>query len=94
MLYAAVHTHPASQCPLKTSDGKKMLKQLFSEDNMKKSGINLTSANMSCPVDSSADHKGFFIVDSKDAQTVTKFFGPMTVDVREVKPLSEVAKTL
>ena len=94
MLYAAVHSHPASQCPLNTSDGKKMIKQLFSEENMKKSGITLTSANMSCPVDSSADHKGFFIVEAKDAQAVKKFFGPMTVELREVKPLSEVAKTL
>ncbi len=94
MLYAAVHTHPASQCPLNTSDGKKMIKQLFSEDNIKKAGIKLTSANMSCPTDTSADHKGFFIVDAKDSQTVKKFFGPMTVELREVKPLSEVAKTL
>jgi len=94
MLYAAVHTHPASQCPLNTGDGKKMVKQLFSEENMMKSEIKLTSANMSCPVDSAADHKGYFIIDAKDADTVKKFFGPMTVDLREVKPLSEVAKTL
>jgi hypothetical protein len=94
MLFAAIHMHPASQCPLNTADGKKMIKQLFSEENMKKSGIKLTSANMSCPPDTGADHKGYFIVEAKDVQTVKKFFGPMTVEVREVKPLSEVAKTL
>ena len=60
MLYAEVHTHPASECPIITTDGKKMLKQLFSEENIKKSGVTLTSANMSCPTDKSVYPKGFF----------------------------------
>jgi len=85
MLYAEVHTHPASECPIITTDGKKMLKQLFSEENIKKSGVTLTSANMSCPTDKSVYHKGFFIVEAKDAQTVKNYFGLMTVDLREVK---------
>ncbi len=94
MLYSAVHTHPAAQCPLETDEGKRMMKQQFSEENLKKSGIRLASANVSCPVDKASEHKGYFIVDAKDAQAVKNFFGPMAVDVREVKPLSEVAKTL
>jgi len=40
------------------------------------------------------DHKGFFTIDAVDASVVKKFFGHMTVDVRHVQPLSEVAKTL
>ena len=94
MLFEATHTHPAAQCPLNTSEGKAMLKQLFSEQNMKNAGINLTAAYMSCPEDTSIDHKGFFTIDAQNPEAITKFFGPMTVEVRPVKPLSEVAKTL
>jgi hypothetical protein len=71
-----------------------MIKQLFSEENIKNSGISLTAAYMSCPQDTSADHKGFFTVDAQNPETIRKFFGPMIVEVRPVKPLSEVAKTL
>jgi hypothetical protein len=94
LLYEATHSHPAAQCPLKSAEGKAMLKQLFSEQNMKNSGINLTAAYMSCPQDISVDHKGFFTIDAKNPEAIKKFFGPMTVEVRPVKPLSEVAKTL
>lgn len=94
MLYEAIHTHPAAKCPLLKPEGKVMIKQLFSEQNMKNSGISLTAAYMSCPQDTAADHKGFFTVEAKDPATITKFFGPMTVEIRPVKPLSEVAKTL
>jgi hypothetical protein len=51
MLFEATHAHKASQCPLLTSEGKGMLKQLFSEQNMKNSGVNLVAAYMSCPQD-------------------------------------------
>ena len=64
MLYEATHTHPATQCPLLSSEGKAMIKQLFSPDNIKKSGINLVAAYMSCPADTSVDHKGFFTIDA------------------------------
>ena len=94
MLYEATHTHQASRCPLLTSEGKAMLKQLFSEQNMKSAGINLTAAYMSCPQDTSVEHKGFFTVDAENQETVKRFFGQMAVDVRPVKPLSEVAKML
>jgi len=49
---------------------------------------------MSCPKDTAADHKGFFTVEAENPAAITKFFGPMTVEVRPVQPLSEVAKTL
>jgi hypothetical protein len=94
LLYEATHTHPAVQCPLLKPEGKAMIKQLFSDDNVKKSGVKIEAAYMSCPKDTAADHKGFFTIDAADPFTVTKFFGPMTVEVRPVQPLSEVAKTL
>ena len=94
MLYEATHSHPASQCPLLSSEGKAMLKQLFSEQNVNSAGIKIEAAYMSCPQDTSADHKGFFTIDAQNPEAIKKFFGPMTVEVRPVKPLSEVAKTL
>jgi hypothetical protein len=94
LLYEAEHSHPAAQCPLLSAEGKAMLKQLFSEQNIKNAGINLTAAFMSCPQDTAVDHKGFFTIDAENPEAVTKFFGPMKVEVRPVKPLSEVAKML
>ena len=94
LLYEATHTHPAAQCPLNSVEGKAMIKQLFSNDNIKKSGISLVSAYMSCPADMSVDHKGFFTIDASDEGKITNFFGPMKVEVRPVQPLSEVAKKL
>ena len=94
MLYEATHTHPAAQCPLLSMEGKAMLKQLFSNENIKKSGINLVAAYMSCPADASVDHKGFFTIDADNDEKIAKFFGPMKVEIRPVQPLSEVAKKL
>ena len=94
MLYEATHTHPAAQCPLQSAEGKAMLKQLFSEQNIKNAGINLVAAYMSCPQDTAADHKGFFTIEAENPAAITKFFGPMAVEIRPVKPLSEVAKML
>ena len=94
LLYEATHTHPASQCPLLSSDGKAMLKQLFSEQNINNVGVKIEAAYMSCLQDAAADHKGFFTIEAQDPEAVKKFFGPMTVEIRPVKPLSEVAKTL
>jgi hypothetical protein len=94
MLFEATHTHPAAMCPLLKPEGKAMIKQLFSDDNVKKSGIKIAAAYMSCPIDTAADHKGFFTIEAENPDAITKFFGPMTVEVRPVKPLSEIAKTL
>ena len=94
MLFEATHTHPAAMCPLLKPEGKAMIKQLFSDDNVNKSGIKIAAAYMSCPIDTAADHKGFFTIEAEKPDEITKFFGPMTVEVRPVKPLSEIAKTL
>jgi hypothetical protein len=94
MLFVAEHTHPASECPMLTPGGKDMIKELFSEDNISKAGIELVGAYMSCPNDEGAFHKGFFIIEAPDKETIKKFFGPMAVEIREVKPFSEIAKTL
>jgi hypothetical protein len=64
------------------------------DDNVKKSGIKIAAAYMSCPKDTAVDHKGFFTIEAQNPDAITKFFGPMTVDVRPVQPLSEIAKTL
>jgi hypothetical protein len=71
-----------------------MLKKLFSDENVRKSGLKIVGAYVSCPKDKSTEHRGYFIIDADSASTVSKFFGPMSVDVRPVVPLSEVAKTL
>jgi hypothetical protein len=94
MLFEATHTHPAAMCPLLKPEGKAMIKQLFSDDNVNNSAIKIAAAYMSCPIDTAADHKGFFTIEAENPDAVTKFFGPMTVEVRPVKPLSEVAKAL
>ena len=94
MLYEATHTHPAAMCPMLKPEGRAMLKQLFSDENVKKAGIKIAAAYMSCPKDTAADHKGFFTIETEIPSNITKFFGPMTVEVRPVQPLSEIAKTL
>jgi hypothetical protein len=94
MLCVAEHTHPASECPMTTPGGKDMIKELFSEKHIGSAGIQLVGAYMSCPVAEGAYHKGYFIVEAPDAATITNFFGPMRVEIREVKPFSEIAKTL
>lgn len=94
MLFVAEHTHPASECPMLSDAGKDMVKELFSEGNIKKAGIELIGAYMSCPVDESSVHKGYFIIEAPDKETIIKFFGPMKLlELREVKPFSEIAKT-
>jgi hypothetical protein len=74
--------------------GKDMIKDLFSEEHISSAGIELAGAYMSCPNDEGANHKGYFIIEAPDEETIKNFFGPMKVDVREVKPFSEIAKTL
>jgi hypothetical protein len=94
LLYEATHTHPANMCPLLKPEGKAIIKQLFSDDNVRKSGIKIAAAYMSCPIDTATDHRGFFTIASENPDAITKFFCPMRVEVRPVKPLSEIAMTL
>jgi hypothetical protein len=77
-----------------TPGGKDMIKELFSEKHIGSAGIQLVGAYMSCPIDEGAYHKGYFIIEAPDEATITNFFGPMRVEIREVKPFSEIAKTL
>ena len=81
-------------CPMLSSDGKAMVKNLFSAMNMENAGITMVAAYLSCPQDTGADHKGFFTIEAKDEEAVKKFFGVMKVEVRPVKSLSEIAKSL
>ena len=94
MSFEATHTHNASNCPLLTPEGKGMLKKLFSDENVKNAGVSIVAGYMSCPADTSVDHKGFFTIEADNSMTVSKFFGQMAVEVRPVQPLSEVAKKL
>jgi len=94
MLFVAEHTHPSSECPMKTSEGKGMIKELFSEENVNKVGIKILGAYMSCPNDKGAYHKGYFVIEALDEETIHNFFGPMKVDLKEVKTFREIAKTL
>lgn len=94
MLFVAEHTHPASECPMTTPGGKDMIKELFSEKHISSAGIQLVGAYMSCPADKGAYHKGYFIIEAPNEEIIKDFFGPMKVEIREVKPFSEIAKTL
>lgn len=94
MLFVAEHTHPAKECPMSMPGGKDMIRELFSAEHIKKSGIEINGAYMSCPDDEGAFHKGYFIIEAPDSETIDQFFGPMKVEIREVKPFSEIAKTL
>ena len=72
-----------------------MIKKFFSDEHIKSAGIELVGAYMSCPNDEGAIHKAYFIIESPDKQTIINFFGPMKLlELREVKPFSEIAKTL
>jgi hypothetical protein len=44
LLLGATHTHPVSKCPLEMPEGKAMIKKLFSEENVKKSGLKIIAA--------------------------------------------------
>jgi hypothetical protein len=92
MLFSATHKHESKYCPLKTYEGVEMLKKKFSEENMKTHDVNLESAYVSCPKEQSMHH-GYFIVNTESEGNVKSFFEPITVDVREIVPFSEVAKT-
>ena len=94
MLFEAIHTHPANMCPMLSAEGKAMVKKLFSPENMKNAGITIVAAYMSCPQDTNVDHKGFFTIDAASEDVIKKFFGAMQVEIRPVKPLSEIAKSL
>ena len=52
-----------------------MIKKLFSDENVKKSGVKIAAAYMSCPKDKGVYHKGFFTMEADNALAVSRFFG-------------------
>jgi hypothetical protein len=46
------------------------MKKLFSDENVRNSGLKIVSSHVSCPKDKSTDHKGFFIVEADSPATV------------------------
>ncbi len=94
MLFLATHAHNSSDCPYIRREGKSMIKRIFSDENMKRHRIRIVGAYVSCPKSSGEEHRNIFIVQADNAAAVTKFFGPMSVDLRNVTPFGEVLKTL
>jgi hypothetical protein len=89
MLFFAVNSHQTLDCPRERSDGKKMLRRIFSPENARRLGVRVVQAYTSCPKSTGEDHKVFFIIETGNADTVRKFFSPMIVDVRFITPFSE-----
>ena len=44
LLFVAAHTHPAAKCPLGAPERKTMIKKLFSDENVRKSGLKIVGA--------------------------------------------------
>jgi hypothetical protein len=57
MLFTATNKHDGKKCPLKTDEGIDMLKEIFSEENIKKHNINLEEAYISCLKEKHSTHK-------------------------------------
>jgi hypothetical protein len=94
MLFLATHTHNSLDCPYIRNEGRAMVKRIFTQENMARHKVRLVGAYVSCPKSSGEEHRNIFIVQADNAAAVTKFFGPMPVDLRNVTPFSEVLKTL
>lgn len=92
MLFTAVSKHDSKQCPLKTGKGVKMLKDMFSEENLKKNNINLSDAFISCPKEKHSTHEGVFIINAESEADVKKLFGTMDVEIKEVVPFKDIVK--
>lgn len=90
MIFAVIEEHDSKKCPLKTDEGVTMLKEMFSEENMKTHDIKLEDAYLSCPKDENSTHKGIFIVNSENIKNVKNFFRRLKVDIKEVVPFNKV----
>lgn len=88
MLFVAVTKHDSKQCPLKTGEGVKMLKEIFSEKNLKKRDIDLLDAYISCPKEKHSTHTGVFIFRAESEFNVKSLFQSMDVEVKEVVPFN------
>lgn len=59
---------------------------------MKKPDVKMEADYFICPVDSSVNHKGFFTGDTRDTEVVKAYLGAVTVEVRPVPIIADVAK--
>jgi hypothetical protein len=65
-----------------------MLKEIFSEKNIKKHNIKLEEAYISCPKEKHSTHKGFYIINTENAKNVKSFFKPLNVEIKEIVPFN------
>ena len=94
MLFLATNNHASLECPYIRPEGKSMIKRIFSDENIRKNKIKIVGAYISCPKNTGEEHRNIFIIQADDAASVRKFFAPMSVDLRNATPLSDVLKTL
>lgn len=88
MLFTAVIKHDSQKCPLKTGEGVKMLKEIFSEKNLKKRNVDLVNAYISCPQEKHSTHSCIFIFRADSMFNVKSLFRSMDAEVKEVVPLN------
>lgn len=88
MLFTAVNKHDSKECPLKTGEGVKMLKEIFSDENMKKRNIELLDAYISCPLEKHSTHSCIFIFRAESMFNVKNLFKSIDVEVKEVAPFN------
>ena len=84
MLFTAVNKHDSKQRPLKTGEGVKMLKEIFSDENLKKRNIDLLDAYISCPKEKHSTHSSVFIFRADSMFNVKNLFRSMDAEVKEV----------
>ena len=65
-----------------------MLKEIFSEKNIKKHNIKLEETYISCPKEKHSTHKGFYIINTEKAENIKNFFKPLNVEIKEVVPFN------
>ena len=88
MLFTAVNKHDSKQCPLKTGEGVKMLKEIFSDENLKKRNIDLLDSYISCPKEKHSTHSCVFIFRADSMFNVKNLFRSMDAEVKEVVPFN------
>ena len=88
MLFTAVNKHDSKQCPLKTGEGVKMLKEIFSDENLKKRNIDLLDSYISCPKEKHSTHSCVFVFRADSMFNVKSLFRSMDVEVKEVVPFN------
>ena len=88
MLFTAVSKHDSKKCPLETDEGVKILKEIFSDKNLKKRNVELLDAYISCPFEKHSTHSSVFIFRAESKFNVKSLFRSMDVEVKEVAPFN------